>query len=295
MYQSLKTTIIIFVMNKRTFILLFTFIIGTHLFSQITDFNPQIGISAKASTNGFGADIYYRPMEKLAIKAGAEYLSLNITNKTLESYVGESVNITIPIPRANNLEFNSVGKLKTGALSLAVGYQPFKLLYFTVGIGKYLFASEVIGTPLSDLTFASHEIPDVGTFTPGIAKDDLGIFNVTIKPSNSFIPYLGIGLGNYVPRNKKVSFALELGAYYVGSFKVKANIPQGFSMENIDHVSSLTQEQKDRINIEIKSVSTNLSTKIEEMVSEINKEIEPYKFHPVLKLTIGFKAFDFKK
>ena len=282
-------------MHKKTYILLFAFLIATNLFSQSSDFNHQIGLSAKASTNGFGADIYYRPMEKLAIKAGAEYLSLNIKNKTLESYVGESVNITVPIPRANNLEFNSDGKLKTGALSLAVGYQPFKLVYFTAGIGKYLFSSEVIGTPLSDLTFASQESPDIGTITPFIAKEDLGIFNVTVKPSNSFIPYLGIGLGSYVPRNKRVSFALELGAYYVGSFKVEANIPQGFNMENIENVSSLTQEQKDRINTEIKSVSTTLNTRVEEMVNEINKEILSFKFHPVLKLTIGFRAFEFKK
>ena len=282
-------------MHKKTFVLLIALIIATNLFSQSSDFNHQIGISAKASTNGFGADIYYRPMEKLAIKAGAEYFSLNIKNKTLQSYVGESVNFTIPNPRGTDLTFSSEGKFKTGALSLAVGYQPLKLFYFTAGIGKYLFNSEVIGTPLSDIIFDEREIPGLGSISPRISKEDIGLVNVKIKPSNSFIPYLGIGLGSYVPRNKNVSFALELGAYYVGSFKVEANIPQGFTVDNIEYGTSFTEEQLDKINSEFNSVITNLNNKVGKIVDDINKEIEPYKFHPVLKLTIGFRAFEFKR
>ena len=282
-------------MNKKIFILLISLLIGGNVFSQSADFNHQIGISVKASTNGFGGDIYYRPMEKLAIKAGAEYLSLIINNETLQRYVGESVNYTIPNPRGSDLTISSEGKFKTGSLSLAIGYQPLKAIYITAGIGKYLFDSEVIGTPLSDITFDPRDVPGLGIVSPKISKEDIGLINVTIKPSNSFIPYFGIGLGSFVPRNKKVSFALELGAYYVGSFKVKANIPPGFKVENIDYGTSFTPGQLDKINSEINTVKANLNAKVEEIVRDINKEIEPYKFHPVLKLTIGFRAFDFKK
>ena len=282
-------------MDKKTFTLLISFLIVATVFSQRSDFNHQVGISVKASTNGFGGDLYYRPLEKFAIKAGAEYFNLKIKNESLHRYVGESVNISIPIPKANNLEFNSEGKFKSGALSLAVGYQPFKILYFTAGIGKYLFASEVIGKPLSDLTFASQNILSLGTFSPRIYKEDLGVFNITINPSKSIIPYFGIGLGSFVPGNKRVSFALELGAYYVGSFVVKANMPPGLNVENIDYGTSLNQEQIDKVNTEFNSVTTNLNSQVKDIVSSINKEIEPYKFHPVLKLTIGFRAFEFRK
>lgn len=268
-------------------------------YSQSSDFNHQIGVSLKASTNGFGGDIYYRPMEKLAVKAGAEYLSFHLTDETLKKYVGDDVNITIPNPMGSDLEFSSYGKFKTGAISLAVGYQPFKALYFTAGIGKYLFASDVTGTPLTDLAITSQNIPGVGTINPRIAKENLGVFNITVNPSNTFIPYLGIGLGSYVPRNKTVSFALEFGAYYVGSYVVAATIPSGFKSENIDFGTSLTQAQKGfisaHIESDLKAIVAEVNTEVNKAINDVNKTIEPYKFYPVLKLTIGFKAFEFKK
>ena len=268
-------------------------------YSQSSDFNHQIGVLLKASTNGFGGDIYYRPMEKLAVKAGAEYLSIHIKDETLKKYVGDDVNITIPNPMGSDLEFSSYGKFKTGAISLAVGYQPLKALYFTAGIGKYLFASDVTGTPLTDLTFTSQNIPGVGTINPRIAKENLGVFNITVNPSNTFIPYIGIGLGSYVPRNKTVSFALELGAYYVGSYVLKANIPAGINTANIDYGSSITQEQKDlisaNINNEMNTTIADINAEVNKTINEINKTIEPYKFYPMLKLTIGLKAFEFKR
>ncbi|MGV8962550.1 MAG: DUF1542 domain-containing protein [Candidatus Saccharimonadaceae bacterium] len=285
-------------MNKKFFLLSITFFIVSLGFSQSTDFNHQIGVSLKASTNGFGGDIYYRPTEKLALKVGAEYLSIHLKDETLKKYVGDDINITIPSPMGSDLEFSNYGKIKTGALSLALGYQPFKAFYFTAGIGKYLFASDVMGTPLNDLAFTSQNIPGIGTINPRIAKEDLGVFNITVKPSNTIIPYIGIGLGSYVPRNKTISFALELGAYYVGSYVLKANIPAGIKTENIDYESSLTLEQKDlisaNINSEINTAIADINAEVNKAINEINKSIEPYKFYPVLKFTIGFRAFEFK-
>ncbi len=286
-------------MNKKIFFLSITFLITAMGFSQSTDFNHQMGISLKASTNGIGGDIYYRPMDKLAIKAGAEYLKLNIKGETLEKYAGEAINITIANPRGSDLTFNSIGRFKTGALSLAVGYQPFKIVYFTAGLGKYLFSSEVTGTPTTDFTFTSQNIPGIGTINPKILKEDLGIFNITVLPSNSIVPYLGVGLGSFVPRNKSFSFALEIGAYYVGNYVLKANIPTGLKIENIDYGTSITEEQKDQIsatvNKEINTVIADINKEVIRAINDINKTIEPYKFYPVLKLTIGFRAFEFKK
>lgn len=285
-------------MNKKTFILSITLLISTVGFTQNNDFNHQIGISAKASTNGFGGDIYYRPTKMVAFKAGAEYISFNIKASTLERYVGESVNFTIRNPIGDDLTFNSEGKFKTGALSLAVGYQPFKAFYLTAGIGKYLFASDVTGVPISDLTFESQNIPDIGTVNPKISKENLGTYNITINPSNSIIPYIGVGLGSFVPQNKTISFALEIGAYYVGNYVLQSDI-SGLNTENIDYGISITQDQKDQIsdiiNSRINIVTTVLDREVNDIVNDINKKIEPYKFYPVLKLTIGFRAFEFRK
>lgn len=267
-------------------------------FTQTSDFNHQVGISAKASTNGFGGDIYYRPTKVFAIKAGAEYISFNVKSNTLERYLGESINFTIRNPIGDDLTFNNEGKFKTGALSLAVGYQPFKAFYLTAGVGKYLFASDVTGAPISDLRFTSQNIPDVGTVSPKISKENLGTYKITVNPSNSIIPYIGIGLGSFVPQNKSISFALEIGAYYVGNYVLQSDI-FGFNTENIDYGTSITQEQKDQISDIINNgmniVTTVLDKEVDNIVNDINKKIEPYKFYPVLKLTIGFRAFEFKK
>jgi len=285
-------------MNKKTFVLFFTLLISTIGYTQNNDFNHQIGISAKASTNGFGGDIYYRPTKMVAFKTGAEYISFNIKASTLERYVGESVNFTIRNPIGDDLTFNSEGKFKTGALSLAVGYQPFKAFYLTAGIGKYLFASDVTGVPISDLTFESQNIPDIGTVNPKISKENLGTYNITINPSNSIIPYIGVGLGSFVPQNKTISFALEIGAYYVGNYVLQSDI-SGLNTENIDYGISITQDQKDQIsdiiNSRINIVTTVLDREVNDIVNDINKKIEPYKFYPVLKFTIGFRAFEFRK
>lgn len=125
-------------MNKKFFLLVITVLISALSFSQSNDFNPQIGVSLKASTNGFGGDIYYRPMKKLAIKAGVEYLSIALTSDRIEKYTDENVNIEITNNQYldNTVIFNTEGKFKTGAVSLAVGYQPFKLLYITAGLGN---------------------------------------------------------------------------------------------------------------------------------------------------------------
>lgn len=286
-------------MNKKFSILLFTLFISALGFSQTTDFNHQIGISVKASTNGFGGDIYYRPIKTFAIKAGAEYVSLNVKSKTLERYFDNYVGITIPSPGGNKLEFDTNGKLKTGAISLSVGYQPFKFFYVTAGISRNLFASEVIGEPLSDLIFTSQNIPGIGTVKPRISKTNIGIFNIDIKSSNKITPYIGIGLGNFVPQNKNFSFALELGAYYMGSFVFKETMPIGLSSGNIDYGSSITQEQIDQfsesINKEVTTVIADLNKEVHQAINDINKTIESYKIYPVLKLTVGFRMFEFKR
>lgn len=286
-------------MNQKTFFLLISLLITPLGFSQMIDFNHEMGVSAKASTNGFGGDVYYRPTKMIALKGGFEYLGFSIKSETLERYVGEDLNVTIPIPESSDMKFNTGAKIKTGALSLAVGYQPYKLFYVTAGIAKYLFSSDVIGTPTTDLVFKSYDVPEVGRVSPKISKEALGIFNITVKPKNTITPYVGIGLGSYLPSNKKVSFALELGAYYVGNYSLEATLPPGLKSENIDYGPSITPQLKEQyfkyISSDIDTAIADLNTEINQAITDINKSIESFKFYPVLKLTIGFRALQFKK
>lgn len=288
-------------MDKKAFLLVMAVLFSSLSFSQSSDFDPQIGVSLKASTNGFGGDVYYRPMKKLAIKAGVEYLSIALTSDRIEKYTDENVNIEITNNQYldNTVIFNTEGKFKTGAVSLAVGYQPFKLLYITAGLGKSLFASDVTGILATDVVFKGENVPTVGMVKPVIYKDDIGPFIIDINHKNSIIPYFGIGLGSFVPQKKTVSFAFEIGAYYIGSFILKHTMPTGFNAGNIDYGPNVTQEQKDlyfnQIDSEVQSVYNEVDREVTTVINDVNEVLEDFKFYPVLKLTIGFNAFTFKK
>ena len=284
-------------MSKKTLLLAVAVLLTVCSYSQTDEFNQQIGVSLKASTNGVGADLYYRPTKKLAIKAGAEYLSLNLSSDRIESFTGENPNVVVSNPYGNDIVFNTEGRFKTGAISVAVGYQPFKLFYVTAGLGKSLFASDVTGITATDIMFESKDLPNIGMVNPIIHKDDIGPFVIDIDYKNSIIPYIGIGLGSFVPQNKRVSFALELGAYYVGNFSLTHTMPTGISADNIDYGPNVTQEHKDmfydEINAEVTSLYNDVDKEVSIVINDLNNKLESYKFYPVLKLTIGFSAFTF--
>lgn len=285
------------VMSKKTLLLVVAVLFSALSYSQSNDFERQMGVSLKASTNGIGADLYFRPTKKFAIKAGVEYLSLNLSSNRLESFVGEDVNVTISNPYGNDIVFNTEGRFKTGAISVAVGYQPFKLFYVTAGLGKSLFSSEATGILATDVVFEAKDVPTVGMVKPIIHKADVGPFIIDIDYNNAIIPYIGIGLGSFVPQNKRVSFALELGAYYVGKYTLVHTMPSGLNAANIDFGPNVTQEHKDayfnEINTEVNKIVADVDREVRVVIDDINDVLKDYKFYPVLKLTIGFNAFSF--
>ena len=174
---------------------------------------------------------------------------------------------------------------------MAVGYQPFKMFYLTAGLGKSLFASDVRGISANDIVFRDNNDSRVAS----IAKDDIGPFVIDIKYKNSITPYFGIGLGSFVPQNSRVSFALELGAYYIGSFVLEPTFPTGLNIENIDYSGPITPEQEGVINAEINKVNNEIKFEVNNNIQDINDALKSFKFYPVLKLTVGFRAFTFKK
>ena len=284
-------------MRIKTFFLIVAVLFSALSFSQSNGFERQMGVSVKASTNGIGADLYFRPTKKFAVKVGAEYLSLNLSSDRIESFVGEDVNVTISNPSGTDIVFNTEGRFKTGAVSVAVGYQPFQLFYITAGLGKSLFSSDARGILATDIVFEGKDVPTVGMVKPIIHKTDVGPFIIDIDYKNSIIPYVGIGLGCFVPQNKRVSFALELGAYYVGNFTIAHTMPSGLNAGSIDFGPNVTDEHKslyfNEINTEVNKIVSDVDKEVRIVVDDINNKLESYKFYPVLKLTIGFNAFAF--
>jgi len=262
-------------------------------------FNPQIGISLKASTYGIGGDVYFRFLKTLAIKAGYEAFNVNMTAESLKPIVGDAASISIPMPTGGNMGFDLGAKFKTGALSLAIGYQPFGGLYLTAGVGSFLLNAQATGTPTTDLSLGSQNVPNVGTVNPKIEKEKIGTFSIDLKPSLKIAPYFGIGFGSFVPRKHRLSFAFEIGAYYMGAPQLSVNLPEGLKSSNINYGSTLTQAQKEQyfstVNTQIDGVFNDLTTKVNSSVTDINTTLKPFAFYPVVKLTIGIKAYEFRK
>jgi hypothetical protein len=281
-------------MKSTRFLILF---LSLTLLCSAGDFKQQIGISLKGSTNGIGADLYYRPIKSIAFKAGYEAFNASLTAQTLQSYVGSNIaSVSVPMPTGGDMNFDINSKLKTGSLSFLVGYQPFGGLYITAGVGTFLLNADISGSPTNDLNLGSKTVNGV-TVSPVIPKDKIGNFLINLSPTNKIAPYFGIGLGSFVPRKGRVSFALELGAYYMGAPVVSATLPTGLKAENIDWGSNLTQSQRDQyfgtINADVTNTLNDLQTKINSQVNDLNTQMKPFAFYPVLKLTIGIKALEF--
>lgn len=262
------------------------------------DFKQQIGISLKGSTNGIGGDIYYRPIKSIAFKAGYEAFNASLTAQTLQSYVGSNIaSVSVPMPTGGDMSFDVNSKLKTGSLSFLVGFQPFGGLYITAGVGTFLLNADISGVPTNDLNLGSQNVAGVGTVSPVIHKDKIGNFLINLSPTNKVAPYFGIGLGSFVPRKGRVSFALELGAYYMGAPVISATLPTGLKSANIDWGSNITQSQRDQyfgtINADVDKTLSDLQTKLDGQVADLNTQMKPFAFYPVLKLTIGIKALEF--
>jgi hypothetical protein len=258
------------------------------------DFNPQIGISLKGSTNGIGADVYFRPLKVLAVKVGYEGLGLSATSETVKSLLGNNANISVPMGTGSNLDFGLGAKYKTGSLSFQVGYQPIGLFYLTAGVGTFLLDAQVSGTPLTDIKLTTVQTPN-GPVTPTITKDKLGDFTLSLAPANKIAPYFGIGLGSFVPRNGRVSFALEFGAYYMGSPKLTAKLPAGLKATNIDYGSSNSGFSNTDSNNKITEMINTLQLDLNKNVDKVNTDAKSFVVYPVVKLTIGIKAYELKK
>lgn len=276
--------------TKLTLGLLFTAII----FCSAGDFKPQFGLSLKGSTYGLGADVYFRPFKVLAIKAGYEGLATQLTADMVQPVAGDAVSVKIPMPSGSDMIFNPEARYNTGSLSVQLGFQPIGLFYLTAGVGTFNLDMQVLGVPATDLSFGSQDVPNVGTVTPIIKKEDLGNFKIQFNPSKKLAPYVGIGLGSFVPRNKRISFALELGAYYMGSPILSATLPEGLKSENIDYGVQITESQKQQyfssIESDIDGFINDMQNEINTNVNDINTQIEPFKIYPVLKMTIGIKV-----
>lgn len=105
-------------------------------------------------------------------------------------------------------ELEGEADLNSSNLDLIVEYLPFNESSFHLDFGlAYFFdlSSSGVGRYKGEITYG--EIVLTG--------DDIGEVTYDIE-WNSLAPYMGIGFGRSIPKNR-IGFGMDLGAYYVGS------------------------------------------------------------------------------
>lgn len=150
-----------------------------------------IGISG--GTGGFGADYSYKLNKSFTVTARFNKLS----------YTAEDVEQEID---GEDLLFDA--DLNFQSIDLVISYYPFKSGFRIIGgIGS----------------FSNNELNIVAEFTESVnigdvpfTTDEVGVISIGNKWKKT-APYLGIGFGRAIPKNKRLGFGLEMGTYFAGS------------------------------------------------------------------------------
>lgn len=224
-------------------------IIALNLQAQVADstvapakrnyFGVALGLSA--STNGPGANVAIALNKRLAFRLGYEYLD----------YKANAFNYD-----QGDVSFSAVPTIKTGGLSAIIDFYIFKGLYIAGGAVFHKFNPSAIIKSNDPLTIGSIE------YYP----DELGNITIAIKGQNKTAPYLGVGFGRNISRDKKFCMSFELGAYHMGSYVLDVNGTKFFEGNN-------NNESIDNLNNVLKDISWS-------------------GLYPVIKIGLSYKFFE---
>lgn len=186
-----------------------------------------VAVGVRAGTFGYGADFDIGLSPTLNLRLGYNTLSYD---RTLE-----------------DTDVTYDGTLKIGAVSAILDWHAFNG-------GFRLSAGAVEKGPKIDVTgkptAGTYEI-DGTTYTAA----EVGNLSGTIKMGDSVAPYIGIGWGNTVDAEDRVTFLLDIGAVHTGSPKATLNVNCGASVPTLrcnqlrndvnDEKADLEEEAKD--------------------------------------------------
>jgi hypothetical protein len=154
----------------------------------------------------------------------------------------------------NDISYDANFNYKTGSISLLVDYYLFRSVYLTGGVGFSSFNPYIKGEASSSWKYGDIYIP----------PEDIGKFSFSVEPSMKISPYAGIGFGRNIGLNKRIAVNFEMGAFYLGSPDITIN-----ATGLLAPTSDPAHGQK------------NL----------FEKQLESYRFYPVLKFGISVKLF----
>jgi hypothetical protein len=186
-------------MNKKLFILPVLIVLISTTFVNAQDSSSKkfgLAIGGSASTNGVGVNVIAAVHPSVSVRLGYESLSPSFNEPFI--YTIEDVDFAI------------TPNVKLGGISANVDFYLLKRLYLTGGVVQTNLDLGINLTPNESMMIGEIE------YQP----EDIGELNVSILPERRLAPYLGIGFGRTIAREKRVAFNFEVGAFHMGSYVI---------------------------------------------------------------------------
>ena len=181
----------------------------------------SLSIGANVGTTGWGIDIATPIGQHFALRAGVTIMP----NFNYSDEVDVSINYSssyLPdgeIPTSIDVE----GSMGRTAGEVLLNIYPFKRSSFFITGGAVFGGDKIVKVKGHSSELAAYQE------LAGKAGIEIGDYTIPVDPNgnvsggikvSSFRPYVGIGLGRIVPKNKRVGFLFELGVQVHGTPEV---------------------------------------------------------------------------
>jgi len=167
-------------------------------FPQV-DWSEGWAVAFKTGTLGPGFEAIKSVNENWNARAGFSYLPFPV-NRQVEQ---------------ENMSISVQSKVRLGGINLQTDFFYHPWYYFTGGL--------MINLIRARLDLSLNENIQYGDIT--ITPQDIGNMKVKVRPGWPVSPFIGIGVGNPLPKGRKFWFNIELGTMYQGKprFNLEAN------------------------------------------------------------------------
>ena len=183
-------------MNKK--ILVYGLIVAGSLAANAA--SASVGVGVRAGTFGFGTEFDIGLLEKLNLRLGYNTFSYDETvDDTDVSYDG-------------TLKINSPSAI----FDWHVFGGGFRVSFGAVGKGPKI---EIDGTPAPGTTVVINN--------QTYSSTQIGSLKGTVEIGDSTAPYIGIGWGNTVDKDDRVTFLFDIGAIHTGTPETTLNVTCG--------------------------------------------------------------------
>lgn len=175
-----------------------------------------LALNVSTSTNGVGASMVLAANKRWALRLGYEFVDFSLSTLTYD---------------IDGQKLEVLPSIKSGGFAGIIDFYLFKNLYMSGGVVYSAMDISILCKSAESLKMGDIE------FKP----DNIGQLQFAIQPDRKLSPYLGLGFGRNISRDRRVAFSVELGAYHMGSYKVDVVGTELFESNNSESVAELNK------------------------------------------------------